>query len=92
MTFENGLSTLFPYAQKLVVKSTHWEGNKVQVRLKSTQLKSSCPNCGQPSQQAHSYYSRKAKDLPLAHQGLMLELEVRRFRCRNQHCKQVYFC
>lgn len=91
MTFENAVSTLFPQVQKLVVKSTHWEGNRVQLILKSTQLKSSCPKCGQPSQRVHSYYRRKATDLPLADKGLILELEVRRFRCHNQGCKQRTF-
>ncbi len=91
MTIENALSTLFPQAQKLVVRSSHWEGDKVQLILKSTQPKSSCPTCGQPSQRVHSYYTRKVTDLPLVDKGLMLVLEVRRFRCHNQHCKQCTF-
>jgi transposase len=88
MTNENTLSTLFPRAQKLVIKSTHWEVDKLQVRLESRQPKAPCPECGQPSQRVHSYYMRKATDLPLVDKGLIFELEVGRFCCKNQGCKQ----
>jgi transposase len=87
MIFENALSTLFPQAQKLIVKSTRWEVDKLNVTLKSTQATSPCPGCSQLSQRVHSYYTRKAKDLPLVDKVLTLELEVRRFRCQNQHCQ-----
>ncbi|MEU2600041.1 transposase family protein [Streptomyces hirsutus] len=40
-----------------------------------------CPDCGRFSDQVHDRYQRRLKDLPLAGQGLVIRLAVRRFIC-----------
>jgi hypothetical protein len=45
-----------------------------------------CTSCSQPSQRAHSYYTRTIHDLPVSEQVVRLKLCVRRFRCVNPNC------
>jgi transposase len=50
-----------------------------------------CPACHQVSERVHSYYVRAPYDLPVSGRAVQLQLRVRRFRCRNQHCQQQTF-
>ncbi|MER5740124.1 transposase family protein [Streptomyces sp. NPDC002262] len=38
-----------------------------------------CPDCGRFSDRVHDRYQRRLKDLPLADQGFVIRLTVRRF-------------
>ncbi|MFD4529486.1 transposase family protein [Streptomyces sp. NPDC058470] len=40
-----------------------------------------CPNCGRFSDRVHDRYQRRLKDLPIAEQGVVIRLVVRRFIC-----------
>lgn len=42
---------------------------------------SECPDCGRFSERVHDRYQRRLKDLPLAEQGFVIRLTVRRFIC-----------
>jgi len=50
-----------------------------------------CPCCQQSSSRVHSYYTRSPQDLPISGQVVQFVLEVRRFRCQNQNCRQQTF-
>ncbi|MFE0937192.1 transposase family protein, partial [Streptomyces mutabilis] len=41
-----------------------------------------CPDCGRLSDRVHDRYQRRLKDLPLADQGFVIRLTVRRFHLR----------
>ncbi|MFF4392820.1 transposase family protein [Streptomyces sp. NPDC001552] len=47
---------------------------------------SACPDCGRFSDRVHDRYQRRLKDLPLAEQGFVIRLTVRRFICGSADC------
>ncbi|MFG2235809.1 ISL3 family transposase [Streptomyces sp. NPDC048723] len=51
----------------------------------------SCPDCGCFSDRVHDRYQRKLKDLPLADQGFVIRLTVRRFICGTVDCPRRTF-
>ncbi|WP_405689430.1 transposase family protein [Streptomyces sp. NBC_00057] len=50
-----------------------------------------CPDCGRFSNRVHDRYHRRLKDLPLAEQGFVIRLMVRRFICRAADCPRRTF-
>ncbi|MET7368733.1 ISL3 family transposase [Streptomyces sp. NPDC005566] len=50
-----------------------------------------CPGCGCFSARVHGRYQRRLKDLPLAEQGFVIRLTVRRFICGSADCKRRTF-
>ena len=51
-----------------------------------------CPKCAQPSTSLHSHYQRAVADLPWHGIAVRLQLQTRKFRCRNELCRQKIFC
>ncbi|WP_328940286.1 transposase family protein [Streptomyces sp. NBC_00250] len=45
-----------------------------------------CPDCGRFSGRVHDRYQRRLRDLPLAEQGFVIRLTVRRFICGSADC------
>ncbi|MGW0785036.1 ISL3 family transposase [Streptomyces sp. NPDC002913] len=50
-----------------------------------------CPDCGCFSDRVHDRYQRRLKDLPLADQGFVIRLTVRRFICGAADCPRRTF-
>ncbi len=50
-----------------------------------------CPDCGRFSERGHDRYQRRLRDLPLAEQGLVIQLTVRRFICGSGDCPRRTF-
>ncbi|MFP1629729.1 ISL3 family transposase [Streptomyces sp. 5K101] len=50
-----------------------------------------CPDCGRFSVRVHDRYQRSLKDLPLAGQGFVIRLTVRRFICGSADCPRRTF-
>ncbi|MFE9859194.1 ISL3 family transposase [Streptomyces sp. NPDC005780] len=50
-----------------------------------------CPDCGRFSDRVHDRYQRRLKDLPLAEQGFVIRLTVRRFICGVADCPRRTF-
>lgn len=50
-----------------------------------------CPACGTSSSSVHSRYDRRPADLPSFGQAVSLHLRVRRFYCRDPHCRRRTF-
>jgi transposase len=57
----------------------------------STQPVCCCPVCGQTSDQIHSRYLRVVADVPCGNRPVSLQLEVRKFFCRNTSCLRKIF-
>ena len=50
-----------------------------------------CPDCGRFSGRVHDRYQRRLRDLPLAEQGFVIRLTVRRFICGAADCPRRTF-
>ncbi|WP_369779889.1 transposase family protein [Streptomyces sp. R33] len=50
-----------------------------------------CPDCGRFSDRVHDRHQRRLKDLPLAEQGVVIRLVVRRFVCGAADCPRRAF-
>jgi len=60
----------------------------VCIEAASCRCSSRCPSCQTASERVHSYYIRTLADLPSSGRRVVLELQVRKFRCRNGQCPQ----
>ncbi len=60
--------------------------------VRAVQSSPACPKCQQPSSSLHSHYQRTLADLPWHGVAVRLQLQTRKFRCRNQDCRQKVFC
>ncbi|WP_406737222.1 transposase family protein [Streptomyces sp. NBC_00853] len=58
----------------------------VEVAARGRAAGSACPDCGRFSDRVHDRYQRRLKDLPLAEQGFVIRLTVRRFICGSADC------
>lgn len=63
----------------------------VQVDAQGTTARAACPGCGAWSTRVHSAYLRFPADVPSAGRRVVLQLRVRRFRCRNTMCPRRAF-
>jgi hypothetical protein len=63
----------------------------VEVAARGRAAGAECPDCGRFSGRVHDRYQRRLKDLPLAEQGFVIRLTVRRFICGSAHCPRRTF-
>ncbi|MFD7164816.1 ISL3 family transposase [Streptomyces violascens] len=63
----------------------------VEVLAKGHADGASCPDCGRFSGRVHDRYQRRLSDLPLADQGFVIRLTVRRFICESTGCPRRTF-
>ena len=68
------------------------EPNAITIVIHSKQKRPVCPNCHQVSSSLHSHYRRTVSDLPWQGVTVKLQLNTRKFRCRNGLCRQKIFC
>ncbi|MGW8779816.1 ISL3 family transposase [Streptomyces sp. NPDC055796] len=64
---------------------------RVEVVARGSAAGSACPDCGRFSDRVHDRYQRRLKDLPLADQGFVIQLTVRRFICGAADCSRRTF-
>ncbi|WP_371674799.1 transposase family protein [Streptomyces sp. NBC_00289] len=48
-----------------------------------------CPGCGTSSTRVHSRYVRRLDDTATGQRRVIIELQVRRFRCHQQACSKA---
>lgn len=63
----------------------------VEVVARGRAAGAKCPDCGHFSERVHDRYEHKLKDLPLAEQGFVIWLVVRRFICGAADCPRRTF-
>ncbi|QIY76698.2 ISL3 family transposase [Streptomyces sp. RLB1-33] len=63
----------------------------VEVVARGRAAGSQCPDCGRFSDRVHDRYLRRLRDLPLAEQGFVIRLTVRRFICGSADCPRRTF-
>jgi transposase len=73
------------------IKQVETHDDLLVIRASSIARTARCPCCGQTSTQVHCHYTRSPRDLPCNGRRVRLVLDVRRFRCANEHCARHTF-
>src|SRR5579872_3409298 len=87
------LMSLLPGDGQLALQGIEIEPDNQQivVCMKSVQQEAPCPTCATTSRRQHSQYVRTVRDLPWAELGVVLCLEVGKWRCMNPDCERRIF-
>ena len=87
------LTRLLPDATTLRLEACAVDDTTAQItlRVRSTQTSAPCPLCATPARRIHSDYGRTLADLPWAQYRVCLQLRVRKWFCRNRHCRRRIF-
>src|SRR3989442_7222409 len=87
------LACLLPDATTLHLEACHVDTTAAQITLlvHSTQASVPCPLCTTPARRIHSHDARTLADLPWAEYRVRLQLRVRKWFCRNRHCRRRIF-
>ncbi|WP_434600592.1 ISL3 family transposase [Streptomyces sp. A5-4] len=67
------------------------DGELVVVRARTAAGPVACPACGARSSRVHSRYVRRLADSAVGGRPVLIELQVRRFRCGQRSCRQSTF-
>ena len=78
--------TLFPASTGLELINLDLTDHQATIHLTSTHPNTYCPACDTISSSLHSRYERQVTDLPWSGIPVLLQLAVRRFRCREPTC------
>ncbi|MGY4984070.1 ISL3 family transposase [Streptomyces sp. 900105755] len=82
---------LFPSIANVAVLSVDVNIAIVRVDAKCTTTGAACPECGAWSTHVHTSYLQFPADVPSAGRRVVLQLRVRRFRCRTTMCRRRTF-
>ena len=87
------LARLLPDATLLHLEVCEVDDTAAQIilRVQSTQSSAPCPLCATPARRIHSDYGRTLADLPWAQYRVYLQLQVRKWFCRNRSCPRRIF-
>ncbi len=87
------LACLLPDATTLRLAACYVDTTSAQITLlvHSTQASMPCPLCAIPARRIHSRYERTLADLPWADYHVRLQVRVRKWFCRNRHCRRRIF-
>ncbi|MFE3202314.1 transposase family protein [Embleya sp. NPDC059237] len=80
----------FHHADHGVLDTVTIQPRRVTLHATTTSGYAACPSCGTVSARLHSRYVRRL-DEAAAGRRMVLELRVRRFRCREQACPKATF-
>ncbi|MFD8079643.1 ISL3 family transposase [Streptomyces sp. NPDC059718] len=75
----------------VVIEDALLDGEFVILRARAVSEQARCPGCGVATSRVHSGYVRRLADRAAGGRGVVIELRVRRFRCRNQRCPRATF-
>ncbi|MFH9969672.1 transposase family protein [Streptomyces mirabilis] len=81
----------FHQVEGVVIENAAVDGELVVVRARASAERAACPACGTVSGRVHSRYVRRLADTAVAGRPVLIELQVRRFRCRDRACQQATF-
>jgi len=77
---------LLPPGAGLVVEQVRLCDEIMHLTVRCEAAGANCPDCGAWSEAFHSDYERNLGDLPIAGRQAVIDLRVRRFRCRQPEC------
>ncbi|MEU7061742.1 transposase family protein [Streptomyces sp. NPDC046197] len=81
----------FHQVEGVLIENVVASGGSVVVRARTAADQAACPACGTVSSRVHSRYVRRLADSAVAGRAVVIELQVRRFRCRQRACRQATF-
>ncbi|MFJ8948306.1 ISL3 family transposase [Streptomyces sp. NPDC102395] len=84
-------SLVFEGIEEVEVEAITAAFGTVEVVASGRAVAVACPDCGLFSDRVHDRYQRRLRDLPLADQGFVIRLTVRRFICRSADCPRRTF-
>ncbi|CAL9329824.1 hypothetical protein SUDANB146_00047 [Streptomyces sp. enrichment culture] len=84
-------SLVFDGIDEVEVEAVTAAFGTVEVVARGRTAGAACPDCGRFADRAHDRYQRRLKDLPLADQGFVIRLTVRRFICGSADCPRRTF-
>lgn len=85
------VQSLLPHLSKLMIDDLVLEDGLVVLRARVAAPVGRCRRCGQESAQVHGGYQRQLRDGAVSGIGVVIRIQVRRFRCRNSACAAVTF-
>jgi transposase len=65
--------------------------DRIDLHVISTAANTCCPVCGQLSHKIHSCYQRIIHDLPAGSRRVRLQIQVRKYFCKNTDCSRMIF-
>ncbi|MEU2132385.1 transposase family protein [Streptomyces sp. NPDC018352] len=81
----------FHRVEGAVIEDVVCDGEFVVVQARASADRAVCPACGTTSARVHSRYVRRLADSAVGGRPVVIELRVRRFRCRQGACPQKTF-
>lgn len=81
----------FHQVDGVVIENVVSEGELVTVWARTAVERAGCPACGTLSARVHSRYVRRLADSAIGERPVLIELQVRRFRCGERACEQATF-
>ncbi|WP_285543986.1 ISL3 family transposase [Streptomyces lavendulae] len=84
-------SLVFEGIDEVDVEAVSAAFGTVEVVARGRAAGAACPDCGRFSDRVHDRYQRRLKNLPLAEQGFVIRLTVRRFICGAADCRRRTF-
>lgn len=88
---EELLAVLFPHLAGLGIGRVYSSGRSVRIRARTGTVEADCPACGWTSRRVHSRYERRLVDTAIGGRETVVQLEVRRFFCRDSGCSKKTF-
>lgn len=81
----------FHQVDDVVIEKVLPDRELVVVQARTSAERAACPACGTASARVHSRYVRRLADSAVGGRPVVIELQVRRFRCRQHACPQAAF-
>lgn len=85
------LSTIFGHLSSVVVEEVVVDDAALAFAARTATREAACPGCGTVSARVHGGYRRRMADLAIAGRRVVIDLAVRRFRCRTAECGRRTF-
>lgn len=86
------VSTLSADPEAIRIISFVSNPNSITILARSSKPFGICPVCQSVSSSRHSNYIRQLTDLPWHGVAIRIQLQTRKFRCRNELCQRKVFC
>lgn len=86
------ISTLSADPEAIRIISFVSNSDSITIVAQSSKPFGICPVCQSVSGSRHSNYVRQVADLPWHGVAIRIQLQTRKFRCRNEVCRRKVFC
>jgi transposase len=85
------METILLIPAEFEVLNTSVRKDNIKLRLLFCSTAGYCPLCHTASNQVHSYYQRKVRDLPICGEEVELQICCRKFFCQQESCPRKIF-